>query len=286
MSCCYTVHDDRRLFMKCITSDLDGTLLNRGVLSEKNKKAVQKIKAAGIDFVIATGRDLPQVDFLFKDFGFSCDCICLNGTIFHNEKGEVEYVEALSLEVLTQTCETILKYGLGIVAYTANDMVAVRSLNTVRKEFYEAILEYSSDVVDEKFYYDMREVNDYQTLFEMQCCNLEVMSLRKEELEACKAELKQSSDLFVTTSIPNEMEITSSKASKGATLRKVMEKRGIDLEDVIILGDSENDLSMFENFNHSIAMGNAIEACKQKASRVIGLCEEDGFAEFINEVVQ
>ena len=60
----------------------------------------------------------------------------------------------------------------------------------------------------------------------------------------------------------------------------------IDQKDVMVFGDQGNDISMFENPNFKkIAMGNAIEAIKEKADFVTKTNDEAGIAYAINKFV-
>lgn len=57
---------------------------------------------------------------------------------------------------------------------------------------------------------------------------------------------------------------------------KMMEYLQGDLKDVVVFGDSKNDLSMFSDKWISIAMGDAIDELKEKATFVTKTLEEDG----------
>ena len=49
-----------------------------------------------------------------------------------------------------------------------------------------------------------------------------------------------------------------------------------DYQDVVVFGDEKNDLSMFSDEWTSIAMGNAIDELKQKATYITDSCDKDG----------
>jgi hydroxymethylpyrimidine pyrophosphatase-like HAD family hydrolase len=62
-----------------------------------------------------------------------------------------------------------------------------------------------------------------------------------------------------------------------------MEKRGLKPEEIIALGDEENDLPMFSVAGFSVAPANAKDKVKSAASLVIGANTEDGVAAFLEE---
>ena len=60
---------------------------------------------------------------------------------------------------------------------------------------------------------------------------------------------------------------------------------GIDPENVLAIGDGENDLEMLELAGVSVAMGNGKEVVKQNAMYVTISNDADGFAKAIEELV-
>ena len=49
-------------------------------------------------------------------------------------------------------------------------------------------------------------------------------------------------------------------------------------------GDGENDREMLRFAGRGLAVGNALPVCKKAADQVIGACEEDGVARYLEEV--
>ena len=56
---------------------------------------------------------------------------------------------------------------------------------------------------------------------------------------------------------------------------------GIRTEEITAFGDDYADMGMLALCGRGIAMGNAVEAVKEKADLVIGSNEEDGIAEYL-----
>ena len=81
------------------------------------------------------------------------------------------------------------------------------------------------------------------------------------------------------------IELNSTNASKGNALYILCEKLGIQLENVLAIGDNENDISMLQAAGISAAMRNAEDDVKQAAKFVAGNNEEDGAAHFLEEWV-
>lgn len=81
------------------------------------------------------------------------------------------------------------------------------------------------------------------------------------------------------------IELNSTNASKGNAMCTLCEELGISMENVLAIGDNENDISMLQAARISAAMGNAEDDVKQAAKFVTGNNEEDGAAHFLEEWV-
>jgi len=55
-----------------------------------------------------------------------------------------------------------------------------------------------------------------------------------------------------------------------------METLQLPLQDVVVFGDGENDIKMFQQSPMSIAVGNAIDELKKLATYVTARSDEDG----------
>ena len=63
-----------------------------------------------------------------------------------------------------------------------------------------------------------------------------------------------------------KLEITSKGITKGNALDLIMKEKGLTEDEVVVFGDSENDISMFKNKKYSVAMENALPFAKQNAN--------------------
>ncbi len=80
------------------------------------------------------------------------------------------------------------------------------------------------------------------------------------------------------------MDITSSGVTKAKGLQKWSEITGISLSQVAGFGDSQNDLEFLASVGWKVAMGNSVPELKAIADQVIGDCDDDGLAHYIEEV--
>ena len=99
--------------------------------------------------------------------------------------------------------------------------------------------------------------------------------LRLRELESLPALFPETA---VSSSLPWNIEINSSGATKGKALKMLCAALGIDVRDTLAFGDGTNDLDMIQTAGVGVAMGNAVEEVKQAADWVAPRNVENGVA--------
>ena len=105
------------------------------------------------------------------------------------------------------------------------------------------------------------------------------------DLFKAKEELKKYEDLEVVSSSPSNFEVMNKGTSKGRAVKVLADILNINREEIMCLGDSENDLSMIEFAGLGVAMGNAEEFLKEKADYITDTNENDGVAKAIEKFV-
>lgn len=64
--------------------------------------------------------------------------------------------------------------------------------------------------------------------------------------------------------------------NKGVGIEKLANLLNIQKDEIMVIGDNYNDLEMFDKAGIRVAMGNAVEAVKEKADYVTADCASDG----------
>ena len=86
-------------------------------------------------------------------------------------------------------------------------------------------------------------------------------------------------------STPFYYEIMNKNASKGNALAKLADHLGLNKNEVMAIGDNENDFSMIDYAGIGVAMGNATENVKTIADVHTTSNDEDGVAQIIEKMV-
>ncbi|MBA1394155.1 HAD family phosphatase, partial [Lactobacillus sp. XV13L] len=85
------------------------------------------------------------------------------------------------------------------------------------------------------------------------------------EFQLARQKLNQLSEIIITSSSPNNIEINSIEAQKGIALTKFAAQEHLTMDQVMAIGDNLNDESMIRAAGIGVAMGNAIEPIKKIA---------------------
>ena len=82
-----------------------------------------------------------------------------------------------------------------------------------------------------------------------------------------------------------DIEIGSPLADKGMALTELASALGIVKEEILAIGDSDNDIGMLKAAGKAVAMGNAEKSVKSIAHLVTGSNHEDGAADVIEKLL-
>ncbi|KON69348.1 hypothetical protein AKG34_11645 [Peribacillus butanolivorans] len=276
--------------MSFIAIDLDGTLLNdQNEISEENIKAIQYAQDRGFEVVISTGRAYFDVQKICEKSGISPFVIGTNGATTHSKSGKCissititkDRVESILqwldernyyYEVFTDKAIYTLKKGR---EHFHNEIKSLKSadLNTDMKELVE-VAERQFD----QFGYVL--VENYHDILkqEEEFYNILACSFDKKKLEEAWRQFKKFDELMVVSSADHNIEMTSKRASKGMALEKLAFLMNGSLDQAMAIGDSNNDLSMFQKVGYSVAMGNAKDVIKAVCTTTTLKNDENGVA--------
>lgn len=100
-----------------------------------------------------------------------------------------------------------------------------------------------------------------------------------------KDELSKNDNLVITSSGPGNIEINHVNAQKGVALQAYADSLNIPMDNVMAIGDNNNDVSMLKAAGISYAMGNGSDEVKMLAKYITAPNTEDGAGIAIEEVL-
>ena len=267
--------------IKLIAIDMDGTLLNeKKHIDKAQKEAIHEAIEAGIKIVLCTGRPLYGILPFYKELELhELDSegyvILNNGCSIHMTKSWklIDQVSFSSddIEYLYKFCE-----GYDINFTMVND---VYYFNIGRKPTSELTKDAGfvfADITDISL--DEAKSGKHKIMKIMFLGNPEIMADFQEKNENI---IKSKYSGVLSQSYVYE--VFPKDNNKGTGLKKLAEKLGIKREEVMAIGDGNNDIEMFEYANYSVAMKNATELAKKTAKYETDSNENDGVAKAIRK---
>lgn len=283
--------------MQLVATDMDGTLLNANhEISKRNKQTIQNLQERGIEVIAATGRNFPEAMAPVKQAGLSLPAICINGAEVRNEKGDIIATTHLLPEDIDQAMATLAKYDIYFDLYIQDNIYALSAEKQIdmfmqvgqsAKQIVptEAIRESIMDRIGKGI---IKEVDTYDAVLDKHKATVsKILGIchSDEQFERATKELQKSPQVAISSSGKGVIEINHTAAQKGIALQKYASLKGIDMKDVLVIGDNYNDVSMMERAGISVAMENAPDDIKAVCSHETASSDADGFALAIEAIL-
>jgi Cof subfamily protein (haloacid dehalogenase superfamily) len=259
-----------------VVSDVDGTLVTREkALTPRTIAAVEQLHARGIQFSICSSRPPFGLRMLIEPLHLALPFGGYNaGTIVNPDFSVVEQ-KLVPLDAAKAAVEAFQEYRIDCWVFVGNEWLivnpegahvahetrTVQTPPTVVPAFTEPNFAAAGKIVGP---------NDDHDLIARVAAEL-------------AGALAGSAN--VARSQPYYCDVIAPGIDKGRLVILLSRQLGIPQQEILVLGDMENDLEMFRVAGFSVAMGNASDAVKQVADAVTLSNEEDGLAAAIERYV-
>ena len=260
--------------MRLLALDIDDTLVSTGKLpSERLKRAIRLAEQNGVTVVLATGRGFLGSKQIRESLSVYGPLIHYGGAVVSDGRtGEHLFVNYLRPEDVVTAFAVADAFGIHAQIYE-EDTVVFRKANAFT-ERYTGTLRIPFIVDPDLLYRPLDNIP--KVLFA-------VDPAREAELyQEIRALLPRH--LSVLCSKPGFIEIGSVSSTKGSALKKVAAMLGVDRGEVTAIGDNTLDLDMIEWAGTGVCVANGNALVKEKADLIIGSCDEDGVAEYLESV--
>ena len=281
--------------IKLIASDLDGTLLDKpNRISKENLNAIEYAYQKGAKFCFATGRDLNSISEIAKSLDHAPVLILGNGAEVLDEDRNMLFQDFFKNEHLKEVCGIMDKHEVDYMIFTTDGFYTTKDPKIVREKFVERI----TAIKGEEYGYifatskdkpcnNLVQIEDMDKFVaEKHVLKVEGFHINENPVENVKKELEKFTDLSHLSTGKNNVEVTNLTATKGIALKKYCEMYHIHEDEVMVIGDSHNDLSMFEHFKYSYAPSNSTKEILDKAYKVVCSCDKHAVAKAIYDCIQ
>ncbi len=250
-----------------VAVDMDGTLLNdNSAVSRENLAAIRRLSEKGIMTVPVTGRtyyEIPEAvrkEECIRYFVFS------NGSGIYEKGKGILYSSVMSRETAIGIFNLLNSYETYIEIYSGGYPWAdTGKINEECFEYYKINPRFRTVIAHSR-----KRADDFSAMLETEALKPELfdaffrsMQERENCLEALAGRFPQEQ---VVSSMGNNLEIMNKGTNKGTGLQKLCSLLSLDMQKTLALGDSKNDIHMFQVAGISYAVSNACDALKAIAT--------------------
>ena len=271
--------------MELFVTDLDGTLLNSNKeVSIKSTEILNKLIDNGVNFTVATARTPATVVDLLQDVNLKLPAVLMNGVLLYDIKEE-KYIniKEIGKDTVDKVFDVLNKFDKNAMVYGIRN----NHLWVYHKEFeYSWEYNFYKERADRKQKTFLKVENYQECINESKVINFIVFD-KYEKIKGIYDELKKIDEISVEyyEDIYEKgcyfLEAYSAEASKANGIKLLSDY--IEHDKLICFGDNLNDIPMFELADECYATANAVERVKEISTDVIGSCDEDGVALFMEK---
>ncbi len=268
---------EKKRGIKLVAFDMDGTLLNSDVLvSAENRAALEECERRGVPVILATGKARPSALLACEKSGLghlfspASPGIFIQGLLVHGPGGGVLSQSYLPKEVVREAFLYAERAQVACCGFLGDTNVTLRAHPRL-DELHERYFEPASYVAE-----SLEEVlaqNVYKILFygdDVSVINGSVKPYWEANLPA---------GAKITRAIPEMLELVPEGTSKATGLQELLREYGVRPEEMMAVGDGDNDLEMLQLAGLGVAVANATSGLKQVADATVSSNDDNGAAE-------
>lgn len=243
-----------------IFTDLDGTLLNDNKeIDNYTKEIINKYKN-DINIIPTSARSFTRIKPYLEELGLLDNfnyTICFNGALIVNNQGIELFSSHISKNTMKELIKIINKFNIEYMIYTKNELYKKSKINDINLFIQE---------------------NDTYKI---------IIDSNNETIDNIRNELNILSDnIEISSSMSGRLIIVNKGCTKYQAMKKIMNRLDIKRENVIAIGDGENDIDMIKNAGYGISMLNAPDNVKKYARMITKYDNNnDGVGKVIEDIL-
>ncbi len=260
---------------KLLAIDLDGTLLMEDLtIPQEVIDAIHTLMDTGVIVTIATGRAYPTVKQIATQIGITAPLICYNGALVKTVDGVLHHEGFLTRKMMNDIIDCGRRMDWYLQLYDEQGLVVDRITDDT--------------LADPDFHtVPCREVGPLH-LADLPLSPKIMTRCDPSEVAFRTAVLDRATggQLYMAASSPHLVEMMRRETGKAPALTLLCKELGIDPSEVVVCGDSGNDLDMVAFAGVGCAMANATPALKEIANYICKAERSYGVLEVIQKLIQ
>lgn len=244
--------------IKMIVSDLDGTLLTLdNQVRKKDKEALASLVHEGIVLSIATGRMDHEILKVLENMEISANRISQNGAFLYSIKNELLANQTFAPDLAQKIYRFLPQTENSLVTIFSENQAYVTHRNQVLDQVEPRLF---FPVIEDPTLIDKLGKDILPSKITVHAKTEFLQDLEKEFI----ASYTDIADCYISDA--HCLDIMPKNISKGNAVKNLISQLGIENHEIACIGDSFNDISMFQLTPYSFAMTHADAGVKEYAN--------------------
>ncbi len=263
--------------IKMVATDIDGTILNWdfGSFTPEVKNCIKKLTASGVKVVLVTGRMHKAATFLADELELDTPIVSYQGGMIkeNKENGTVYYRKDLDPKHAKEIIKWAKENNIHINLYM-DDVLYVEKDDATIKEYTDA--RYIKYTVCP---FESLEIKNVNKILAIKYGDADTVTSWVNYLQG------KYPELYIVKSTPYFCEISNKDAKKSNAVEFLCKKWGIKKDEILTIGDQNNDIELLKSGGIKVAMGNATPELKACADFITDTVDNNGFVKAVNKFV-
>lgn len=250
--------------MKFLASDLDGTLVRGNKVIDKDLKALKRVKELGNKVIVSTGRTLKGVQDILREFPFEYDYLVMcNGGLIVDKDDRIIHEKVIPNKIQSKIITDFYNFEDSLIYYDdGNDTYMIENELVDTSKVDADFFNHFSDKVTLEHALSSTTDSQIMSIFNV--------SQSIERSEAVRKNLLKKYSQYIEA-FRNQcfVDIVPKHCSKGNAIMKILEDENKGTDSLYTVGDSLNDVSMFNITKNSYTFKSAEESVKPYADNIV-----------------
>ncbi|MCE5328921.1 Cof-type HAD-IIB family hydrolase [bacterium] len=254
--------------------DLDGTLFNsKSKISSENKKAIARCCNTGVKVVITSAKPCLIVCKLAKMLNLTVPQVSYSGALIMEGCLKTIFKLTIPSEISREVIQCCREWKKGLTIGADDGFLYYEY-----KHPYLKIITDTGDKIVKTQNLESEEITGRAIMFS-------ISGYENDGFEEYLKNRIKSKSVKIVRGSPHSILVLNSEADKFLAVRKIMDIYNIKKDELLAIGDSNNDLEIVKFAGIGVAMGNSVKDLKKVADYIVPDNDRNGFAFAVNNYV-
>lgn len=261
-----------QIMIKMVATDIDGTILNwDGSFSPAVVNCIKELDKNGVKVVLVTGRMHGSAVPIAEKLGLKNPIVSYQGGLIKDINGKTLYQRQLPDDYAKKIILWSKENNAHINLYLDDKLYVEQDCDTIKRYIVGKFVNYKVCP------FWQLKIENVNKILAIDYSNPDKVTSWVDELR------KIFPELYIVKSTPYFCEIGNREAKKSSGVEFLRKMWGIKKEEVLTIGDQNNDIELLKAGGVAVAMGNATDELKKYADFITDTIDNDGFVKAINE---